>query len=118
DDFKILPGKHQELVKPDQKGNLDGELPKTWVAMDYQQILASPPAAAPQMTSGPSPQASPQTPPAESNQPAQTLPQDSSGPLFQRPPQVQSIEPVPPSPLEEKLRVLKRLREEGLITEE
>lgn len=90
--FEILPGEHQELVKPDRKMlDQEGPLPKTWLAMDYQEILSSQSADEPQATSGPSLQASPQTP---------------------------SSEPDPTSPLEEKLRLLKRLREQGLISEE
>lgn len=90
--FEILPGDHQELVKADQK-MLDQErsLPKTWLVMDYQKILSLQPAAEPQAVSGPALQTSPQT---------------------------QSSEPNPASPLEEKLGVLKRLREQGLISEE
>ena len=90
--FEILPGEHQELVKADRKmQELEGPLPKTWLAMDYQKILSPPPAAESQGASGPSLQTSPQNP---------------------------SREPHPASPLEEKLRLLKRLREQGLISEE
>ncbi len=90
--FEILPGEHQELIKADRKMlDQEGPLPTTWLAMDYQKIMSSQPAAEPQAASGPSLQTSPQTP---------------------------SSEPNPASPLEEKLRVLKRLREQGLISEE
>jgi hypothetical protein len=95
DAFKILPGKHQELVKEDRKiRDLEGDLPKTWVAIDYQKILSAQPVV--------EPQAAPETP----------------EPSLQTSPQVPSGEPVPVSPFEDKLRVLKRLREQGLITEE
>ena len=90
--FEILSGEHQELVKADRKIlDQEGPLPATWLTMDYQKILSSQPAAEPQATSGSSLQTAPQTP---------------------------SSEPDPASPLEEKLRVLKRLREQGLISEE
>jgi len=90
--FEILPGEHQELVKADRK-MLDqgGPLPATWLAMDYQKMLSSEPAAESQATSGSPFQTSPQTP---------------------------SSEPNSALPLEEKLRVLKRLQEQGLISEE
>jgi hypothetical protein len=92
DAFKFLPGKHQELVKADRKMlDQEGQLPATWLEMDYQKILSPQQTSEPQATPEPSLQTSPQTP---------------------------STEPSPASPLEEKLRVLKRLREQGLISEE
>jgi Short C-terminal domain len=90
--FEILPGEHQKLIKADQKmQDQAGLLPKTGLEIDYQKILSSQPTAEPQAASGPSLQTSPQNPPTESNS---------------------------ASPLEEKLRLLKRLREQGLISEE
>jgi len=103
DAFKILPRKHQELVKADPKmSDLEEEFPKTWIAIDYQKILASQPPAEPLAS------------PAE---PKPASPQEATSPSLQTsPPPV--AEPVPASPFEEKLRLLKRLREQGLITEE
>jgi hypothetical protein len=94
DGFKILPVKHQRMVKADRAlRDQEGELPKNWVVMDYREILASQPVQ---------PEPSLQSPAMQSNPPGPAL----------------SVEPAPASPIEEKLRVLKRLREEGLITEE
>lgn len=116
DDFKMLPGKYQELVKENREiREREGVLPKTWVAIDYQKMLASQPEGEPQAISGPT---SPQTPSTEANPPNPPSPTETSGQSLEKSPQVQTGESVPASPFEEKLRVLKRLREQGLITEE
>jgi hypothetical protein len=90
--FEILPGEHQKLIPADQKiQDRENALPKTWLVIDYQAMQSSQPTAEPPSASGPSLQTSPQNP---------------------------SSEPKSASPLEEKLRLLKRLREQGLISEE
>jgi len=90
--FEILPGEHQKLIKPDQKiPDSAGTLPQVWLVIDYKEMQSSQQTAQPPSDSEPSLQTSPQNP---------------------------SIAPKTASPLEEKLRLLKQLREEGLISEE
>ncbi|MBI3596383.1 MAG: SHOCT domain-containing protein [Nitrospirae bacterium] len=91
-DFYITPGPFQSLVEGSKApGGQENVFPQRWLSIDYASLLNPPP-----QTAAPQP-AAPTTEPGKV-EPAPVTP--------------------PPSTLEEKLKTLNKLKEEGLITEE
>jgi hypothetical protein len=92
-DFYITPGPFQTLVEEESKapGGQENVFPKRWLIIDYTSVLNPPPQTA-------APQVAP--PPTEPGK----------------------VEPAPIAPLpftlEDKLKTLNKLKEEGLITDE
>ena len=95
--FFIAPGPFQSLVEGDKApGGQESLFPQRWLSIDYASLLNAP-----------------ATPPPSTVEPSAAAP--STEPAKAEPAPVQ---PAPPSTLEEKLKTLNKLKEEGLITDE
>ena len=92
-EFYIVPGPFQSIVDEQSKapGGLETVYPKRWIIIDYASLLNPPPQTA-------APQAAPPTTEPPKGEPSLIVPM--------------------PLTLEDKLKTLNKLKEEGLITDE